>query len=64
MSPPQELGNVPCILVALPAQRENEQEYYRNVVGIQSVFLYAETLDEARLMVIGRKVFCRWRAAH
>lgn len=54
---PQELGNVPCILVASPAQRENEQEYYRNVVGIQSEFLYAETLEEAHLMVIGRKGF-------
>lgn len=54
---PQELGNVPCILVTSPAQRENEQEYYRNVMGIQSEFLYAETLEEARLMVIGRKGF-------
>ena len=54
---PQELGNVPCILITSPAQRENEQEYYRNVVGIQSEFLYAETLEEARLMVIGRKGF-------
>ena len=54
---PQELKNFPCILVASPAQREMEQEYYRQVVGFQGEFLYAENLEEARLMVIGRKGF-------
>lgn len=54
---PYELRDVPCILVSSQAQRETEQEYYQNVVGIQSGFLYAENLEEARLMVIGRKGF-------
>ena len=54
---PQDLRNIPCILVSSPAQKETEQEYYRSVVGIQSDFLYAENLEEARLMVIGRKGF-------
>ena len=54
---PQELKNFPCILVASPAQRETEQEYYRQVVGFQGEFLYAENLEEARLMVIGCKGF-------
>ena len=54
---PQELKNFPCILVASTAQREMEQEYYRQVVGFQGEFLYAENLEEARLMVIGRKGF-------
>ena len=54
---PQELKNFPCILVASPAQRETEQEYYRQVVGFQGEFLYAENLEEARLMVIGRRGF-------
>lgn len=52
-----ELKNMPCILVSSPAQKEIEQEYYQNVIGIQSTFLYAENLEEARLMVIGRKGF-------
>lgn len=54
---PQDLRNIPCILVSSPAQKETEQEYYQTVVGIQSKFLYAENLEEARLMVIGRKGF-------
>lgn len=54
---PQELKNTPCILIASPSQRETEQEYYQTIVGIQSEFLYAENLEEARLMVIGRKGF-------
>ncbi len=54
---PQELKNVPCILVASEGQREAEQDYYQTVVGIRSEILYAENLEEARLMVIGRKGF-------
>ena len=56
ISPP-ELKNIPCILVASEAQRETEQEYYHDVVGFHGEFLYAENLEEARLMVIGRKGF-------
>ena len=54
---PQELKNIPCILVASEGQREAEQDYYQTVVGIQSEILYAENLEEARLLVIGRKGF-------
>lgn len=54
---PQELKNVPCILVASKNQRETEQEYYREVVGFPGEYLFAENLEEARLMVIGRQGF-------
>ena len=54
---PQELKNSPCILVASQAQRDTEQAYYQTVMGMESAFLYAENLEEARLMVIGRKGF-------
>lgn len=54
---PAELKNIPCILVASESQRETEQAYYHDVVGFHGEFLYAETLEEARLMVIGRKGF-------
>ena len=54
---PPELKNIPCILVASAAQQETEREYYQTVVGFQGEFLYAENIEEARLMVIGRKGF-------
>ena len=54
---PAELKNIPCILVASPAQRETEQEYYQTNVGLQGEFLYAENMEEARLMVLSRKGF-------
>lgn len=54
---PQELKNIPCILVSSKDQRENEREYYQGVVGFCSDFLYAENLEEARLMVIGGQGF-------
>ena len=56
ISPP-ELKNTPCILVASESQRETEQAYYHDVVGFPGEFLYAEDLEEARLMVIGRRGF-------
>ena len=52
-----ELKNTPCIPVASGTQRETEQAYYHDVVGFHGEFLYAENLEEARLMVIGRKGF-------
>ena len=54
---PADLKDIPCILIASETQRETEQEYYHDVVGFQGAFLYAENLEEARLMVIGRKGF-------
>lgn len=54
---PQELKNVPCILVSSREQQENEQEYYQEVIGFQGNFLYAESLEEARLLVIGGQGF-------
>ena len=54
---PPELKNIPCILVASAAQQETERDYYQTVVGIRSEILYAENMEEARLMVIGCKGF-------
>ena len=54
---PQELKNFPCILAASESQHEAERAYYRDVIGFQGEFLFAENLEEARLMVIGRKGF-------
>lgn len=53
----RELKDIPCILVASKNQQENEQSYYHDIVGIGGDFLFAENLEEARLLVIGGKGF-------
>lgn len=52
-----DLHKIPCILVSSKEQQKNEQRYYREIYGINSDFLFAESLDEARIMVIGAKGF-------
>lgn len=52
-----ELKNTSCILIASPEQRENEMTYYRDVVGFTGEFLFAGSIEEARLMVIGGRGF-------
>lgn len=52
-----ELKNTSCILIASQNQQDNEVTYYRDVVGFAGEFLFAENLEEARLMVIGGKGF-------
>jgi DNA-binding transcriptional LysR family regulator len=51
------LRDIPCVLVASQGQQENERAYYRDVVGLRGEFLFAENLEEARLQVLGSKVF-------
>lgn len=53
----EELKWVPCILVASREQQENEREYYQNTLGFAGNFLFAEDLEEGRLMVAGNKGF-------
>ena len=38
-----------CILVTSAEQRENEAVHWRDVMGLQSSFLFTENVDEARL---------------
>lgn len=52
-----DLKNIPCILIASPEQQENERTYYQEIVGIKGDFLFAENLEEARLLVLGGKGF-------
>lgn len=53
----EELKNIPCVLVASVEQQNTEQTYYREIVGIQGDFQFAENLEDARLLVAGRKGF-------
>lgn len=47
-----ELKNMPCIIIASKSQQEIEVDYAQNVLGYTGNFLFAENLEEARLMVI------------
>lgn len=47
-----ELKNTPCILVITPAGQQEEQTYYEDIVGIKGDFLFAESIQEARLKII------------
>lgn len=53
----RDVKDIPCILVASKNQREIEQSYYHDIIGISGDFLFAESLEEARLMVSGGKGF-------
>ena len=53
----QELKNIPCILVASKQQQVIKKEFYQTIIGIQGEFLYAENLEEARMMVISGQGF-------
>ena len=50
-----DLKNTPCILIASAEQQDNERSYYRDVVGFRGEFLFAENLQEARVMVVANK---------
>ncbi len=46
------LRGTPCILVASASQRETEQAHYRTIFGIEGEFLFADSLEEARMMAV------------
>lgn len=52
-----DLKQIPCILVSSKEQRTVEQEYYKNTLGFKGSFLFAENLEEGRLMVVGNRGF-------
>lgn len=54
---PQDLKNTPCILISSLEQQDTERDYYRDVVGFQGEFLFADNLEQARLLVISGKGF-------
>lgn len=51
----RDLRELPCILMASPEQRDNEMTYYRDIVGLEGEFLFADDLEQARLLVVGGK---------
>ena len=47
-----DLKNTPCILVINQAGQKEEREYYESIIGLHGDFLFADTMQEARLKVI------------
>lgn len=54
---PEELKNIPCILITSKDQQETERKYYHDIMGFKGDYIYAENLEEARLLVIGNQGF-------
>ena len=54
---PEDLKNTPCILVAGESRQKTEAEYYSEIFGFHSDFLFADNMDEARLMVVQNNGF-------
>jgi len=52
-----ELDRIPCILIAAPDQEDVERDYYRDVLGFRSDFLFARSREEGRMMVAGNRGF-------
>ena len=50
-----DLRNLPCILVASEAQQEEERRYYRDIVGFRGEFLFAETMQQARVLAASNR---------
>ena len=47
-----DLKNTPCILLINPAGQKEEQDYYESIIGLHGEFIFADTMQEARLKLI------------
>lgn len=53
----EELKRQACILISSREQQNIEEDYYKNTLGFGGRFLFAENLEEGRLMVVGNRGF-------
>ena len=51
----EDLKNTPCILVASKEQEEEEMRFYRDIIGFRGDFLFAPTLQAARVMAVANR---------
>ena len=51
----EELRFTPCILIASADQRSVEERYYRETLGYSGNFLFADNMEEGRLLVLGNR---------
>ena len=52
-----DLKHVTCILISSREQQNTEEDYFKNTLGFGGRFLFAENLEEGRLMVAGGRGF-------
>ena len=52
---PEDLKNMSCILVTSKGKEDSEREFYEKSLNMSHRFLYANSLEEARLMVTSQK---------
>ncbi len=53
----EELKRLPCILITSREQQNAEQEYYQNTLGFGGSYLFADSLEEGRLLVLSNRGF-------
>lgn len=53
----EDLKRLPCILISSREQQNVEQEYYQNTLGFGGSYLFAENLEEGRLLVVSNRGF-------
>lgn len=53
----EELKHLSCIIVVSKGYEESEKNFYENDLMISRQFLYADSLEQARLMVTGNRGF-------
>lgn len=53
----EDLKRIPCILISSKEQEKIESKFYQSTLGFGGNFLFAEDLEEGRLMVCGNKGF-------
>lgn len=47
----EKIKKLPCILITANGQEKIEKEYFQNILGFKGSFIFANSLDEARIMV-------------
>ena len=52
-----EINHLPCIIITSKLQQQHEAAFYRDTLGFDNPFIFAESLEEARLSVTGNRGF-------
>jgi DNA-binding transcriptional LysR family regulator len=53
----EDLKRISCILITSKEQQIHEKEYYQNTLGYSNQFLFTDTLEEGRLLVVSNSGF-------
>lgn len=60
----EDLKKETCILVASKEQQDIEKEFYENIIGLKCHYLFAEGIEEARLLVTINQGFMPVELSH